>query len=172
MKRTAATTVLVTACSLAASAVHASFAYAQPQDPRRFPAANQPFDLPAGYCAFPVHADPVGDREYLSQTSTPDGGTEYRVTGHLSVRFTNVDTGRSVVVNESGPGTIDVNPDGTVDAWVRGNSFGVASPAEQARAHVPGLFLLTGEASSHYDGSGLASVSTSGPVRDGCALLS
>lgn len=82
-------------------------------DPHRSFAAATPFDLPAGYCAFPVHLTFPVDREYMTASSLPDGSTVQKFTGAFTVSATNAATGKSVAFNASGPGTLTLSPDGS-----------------------------------------------------------
>ena len=66
-----------------------------------------------GVCGFPVRFDPIVGRQYTVQTtSLSDGTTIQRITGFLSFSLTNLNTGRSTVVNIGGPGTLTLRPDG------------------------------------------------------------
>jgi hypothetical protein len=81
-------------------------------DPHRFPLPSAPFDLDTSYCPFPVHVAFPVDHGYASVTASSDGSTVYRVTGSLFARITNLTSGRSIVVNASGPGIFTFRPDG------------------------------------------------------------
>lgn len=83
-----------------------------------------PFDLPAGYCAFPVHLDFPADREYGTLTTLPDGSTVIETTGSLMVTASNEANGKSVQINAGGPGTITIPPTGTPIVYdLRGRSL-------------------------------------------------
>jgi hypothetical protein len=74
-------------------------------DPHRTFLAATPFDLPAGFCSFPVHlAFPVNN-EYGTISTTADGSTMIKSTGALVATVTNMVTGANVTINVSGPGT-------------------------------------------------------------------
>jgi hypothetical protein len=93
-------------------------------DPHRGPVANQPFDLPTGFCAFPVHVTFSMDKEYATVSALPDGSTVLKVTGALFITATNTETDKAITVNASGPGTFTVAPDGSsYTAEVRGMGF-------------------------------------------------
>jgi hypothetical protein len=140
----------------------------------RIPVENQPFDIPAQYCGFPIHVGVLDDNEYyVHSTNNPDGSSTLRVTGRLINSLTNENTGKTITYDNSGPGWITLYPDGSDHADVQGHSFGLASPASQLALGVPGLFLTTGHAIATYDASGdLSSLSIAGQLTDGCALLS
>lgn len=82
-------------------------------DPHRAFLDNQPFDLPTGFCAFPVHVTFPTDREYAKVSVLPDGSTVLKVTGSLFMTATNTDTGKAITFNASGPGTLTVAADGS-----------------------------------------------------------
>ena len=126
---------------------------------------------PAGaVCPFTVTAEPVKEnlsvRYHYDSAGNVDG---YEAKGLLIARITNVETGKSVVRNLSGPGTVTFNPDGSYDAVVEGNFlvFFLArdNPSNQ-------LLLLTGRTVLHGAPTGEKSiVSHTGPVENLCETL-
>jgi hypothetical protein len=82
-------------------------------DPHRIYLAAAPFDLPASLCGFPVHVEPLVDREYATMRTNPDGSTTYKVTGSLFVSLTNTTTGKTITANVSGPASSTFSADGT-----------------------------------------------------------
>jgi hypothetical protein len=72
-----------------------------------------PFDLPAGFCSFPVHFDFPVNKEYQTVSTLPDGSTLSKFTGSQRATVTNQVTGKTVTVNDSGPGSLIVSTDGT-----------------------------------------------------------
>jgi hypothetical protein len=139
---------------VASAAVVVSAAFADP--PTRSPTGNGPFTL-SGLCSFDVQVTPLVDKEYTITFS--DGATI--ITGRLVERLTNATTGKSLVVNISGPGF--VNPDGT-ELVLTGTSllFGFTSPH--------GLFLTHGLDTIDLTTSNF--VITSAATVDLCAALS
>jgi hypothetical protein len=74
--------------------------------PQREPVPGGVISEPAGaVCDFPIDINPLKLREELTFFS--DG--RIRVTGVAIVEVTNVDTGRSIVINSSGPSWLDRN---------------------------------------------------------------
>jgi hypothetical protein len=70
-------------------------------------------------CDFTLHVEPVVNNEYtLTFPAEPNGDVRVIASGHLLTRFTNLDTGHSIVVNTSSEDTIVLHSDGsaTVDA--------------------------------------------------------
>jgi hypothetical protein len=88
------------AATVASAVVFASAAYASKPD--RFPVLNGPFTI-SGSCTFDVQGEPIHANETVMVLTNPQG-TEFIITGALTVRLTNVATGKSIVVNASGPG--------------------------------------------------------------------
>lgn len=115
-------------------------------DPHRIFLPATPFDLPASFCGFPVHIAYPVDKEYATVSTEPDGSTVYVITGSLFATVTNLDTGKSVTVNASGPGTDTFSPDGTT-VTVAGT----------------GLFLLYATNATQF-GFPSSVVVTSGPI--------
>jgi len=126
---------------------------------------------PAGVvCPFTVMAEPVREdlrvRYHYDSAGNIDG---YEATGQLFGRITNVDTGKSVVRNFSGPGTVTFNPDGSYEAVVSGDFLvfflGQDSPAHQ-------LLLFSGHTVLHGAPSGAKTlVSNDGHVENLCNTL-
>src|SRR5262245_11245321 len=120
------------------------------------PFMTAPFTDPPGKpCAFGVRGDIVRDDERIrTLASNPDGTPlEQMIVGALDIRFTNLDTGASVVRDLGGVGHLRFDPDGTLElevtgpagVTVRAGTPGVA-PGEYA---IVGHFLLV----LHPDGS-------------------
>jgi hypothetical protein len=72
-------------------------------------------------CPFPVTAEPVRQdlrlRYHYDQAGNADG---YEVIGPLVARVTNTSTGKSVIRNLSGQGTVIFGPDGSWEGVVNG----------------------------------------------------
>ena len=69
--------------------------------------AQQTLDFPAGRaCSFAFAATPVSNNSYVKIYPVDENG-DFRVigTGTLKEQLTNVDTGKSIIVNISGPAT-------------------------------------------------------------------
>jgi hypothetical protein len=107
------TVATVVAAAAAAVAMVAAAPAAANNDPHRIYLAAAPFDLPASLCGFPVHVEPLVDKEYATVSTNPDGSTTYKVTGSLFVSLTNAGTGKTISANISGPGSFTFPADGT-----------------------------------------------------------
>ena len=72
--------------------------------PHRVPIGNQPFDLGPEYCGYPLHVDVVKDKQYVvNEKANSDGSVTTIITGQLVLRFTNLNTRKSLTTNASGP---------------------------------------------------------------------
>ena len=76
----------------------------------------QYLDLPSGFsftlsgvCSFDVFEELLGNKEKIATFYDQNGEIAFQVlTGVNKWRFTNVDTGKSIVLNASGPGRFSV----------------------------------------------------------------
>jgi hypothetical protein len=89
-------------------------------------------------CAFPLSVSAVEDKEYATVFFDKEG-TFLRVhgAGRLVLQFTNALTGKSIVVNVSGPVRITVNPDGSNTVALSGVSFLHLNHIADAPAGIP-----------------------------------
>jgi hypothetical protein len=164
-----------------AAAAAGLLAAAGPAQADPLPTTPQTFKLPgtndvgdAGYCPFPVTIQ-YSSVQKVTETTLPNGGEEFRFTGHAQAIVTNDNTGKSITYNASGPGTqtffsfprTDVNF--TIDAagpnvlWTtRGNS---ARGVPQI-AYTTGRVQVTVDENGHTTGYQLNGSST-----DVCAKL-
>jgi hypothetical protein len=161
-------------CAVAAATLLASGATASAQGSPRIFEPSGPLDLPAGYCAFPVHVDNVFNKEYIDhQWTNRDGSLTILSTGALILRVTNTTTGKTITVNASGPLKVTIYPDGSEAGTVLGPFFHWFDQTDQQRFGVPGLALINGRGAFTTDPSGtLTSASFVGHVTDLCAALS
>ena len=105
--------------------------------PTRTLTANVPFTLDAGFgCTFPTSYQPLVNHE--TTTTFP---TDVEIDGHR-LRLTNLDNGKSVTVNISGPATITLHPDGSVSALGGGVSAFPFGPTDTPAG--PHWWLFTG----------------------------
>ena len=99
--------------------------------PQREPLLSEGFDLP-GICSFPVSIEITANKEFVTFFS--DG--RLLVTGKLFARLTNLDTGKTLDLNISGPAFID--PD---SERIAGRGLFILVPED---VDGPGLVLTTG----------------------------
>jgi hypothetical protein len=154
--------------------------------PSTLPAANgkptrvlitdeqQSFSVPAGQvCSFGLAAAPVANNETTTiYPADANGDVREIITGTLKLQLTNTNTGKSIVVNVSGPGTVVLHPDGSASEDLRGSGlvffFPTANPAG------PATYLFTGHTTLSFDPAGnltLVSTTDKSPL-DICGALS
>lgn len=144
--------------------------------PTRVPITDlqQTFDLPAGVvCGFELAGTPVANNETTTiYPADANGDVREIITGTLKLQLTNVGTGKSIVVNISGPGTIVLHPDGSGSENLRGSGLIFFSPT--ATPAGPATYLFTGNTNISFDPAGnltLVSTTDNSPA-DICAALS
>jgi hypothetical protein len=119
----------------------------------------QYLDLPSGLsftlsgvCTFDVFEELLGNKEKIATFTDQNGDITFQLlTGVNKWRFTNVDTGKSIVINGSGPGRFLVQP-GTdiVLAQTGGVSFWTFQPGTQPPGW-PALALTKGRIVAELD---------------------
>jgi hypothetical protein len=130
--------------------------------------------LPATFCGFEVQSTFPVDREFAKILTSSDGFVTTLVTGSLFSVVTNLETGKAITVNISGPGKETVNPDGSMTTTATGLNPIALTPADAARFGLPTLAVTAGArtVSVAADGS-ITSVTLKGHVLvDVCAALS
>ncbi|MDP9235386.1 MAG: hypothetical protein M3P01_12685 [Actinomycetota bacterium] len=141
-------------------------------DPHRVFLPAGPVDLPVGFCSFPTHLDVVANKEYGKITTLPDGTTIIEETGTFKLRATNVTTGKTVLLNASGPGTITIYPDGSVTVDGTGHWLIFNLSAAAASFGFPGVMLTSGQIHETLDPTGTpTALSVTGRATDVCAAL-
>jgi hypothetical protein len=140
-------------------------------------------DLPSGFsftlsgvCSFDVLEELLVNKEKIATFSDQNGDVKFQVlTGANKWRFTNVDTGKSIVVNGSGPARFFVHP-GTdiVRAESGGVSFFTFQPGTQPSGW-PALALTKGRIVAELDPATFTIINliaqNGATVQDLCALL-
>jgi len=171
MRRLGVIAVLGALLGMVGGLMTASPALARGPNWQVFPAP--PFTLPATYCGFDVGAAAVADKEFVTILQTSDGSTTFLVTGQLTGSFTNLETGKTVTLNGSGPAKITVNPDGSVIELRKGPNFAILTPAEAARFGLPTVSVTAGALTESLAPDGtVTSASLQGQVLvDICAAL-
>jgi len=113
-------------------------------DPHRVYLPASPFDIPSNVCGFIVHVDIPVDRQYGTFSTLPDGSTVLKITGSLVWTLTNTETGTSVTVNASGPGTVTF-PINTTLAVIDGSGLNIIYITNGADFGVPNIFYSSGK---------------------------
>jgi hypothetical protein len=172
MRRLGVIAALDVLLGMAGGVMTASPALARGPQWQAFPAA--PGTLPAAYCGFGVGFAAVADKEFVKTLTASDGSTTFLVTGLLTASWTNLETGKTVIENGSGPAKITVNPDGSVIELRKGPNFAILTPAEAARFGLPTVSVTAGALTESLAPDGaVTSASLQGHVLvDICAALS
>jgi hypothetical protein len=135
---------------------------------------QQSFDVPAGVaCSFELAATPGSTNEYVkTYPADANGDVRELINGTLKEQLTNVDTGKSIIVNVSGPSTQIVHADGSADVTIEGSALvGFFAPFNPAG---PATYIYTGHTVLSFDAVGhltLVSTTDNEPF-DVCAALS
>jgi hypothetical protein len=130
--------------------------------------------LPAAFCGFEVRVTFPVDREYSKVLKASDGSMTTLGTGSLFASFTNLETGKTITENISGPAKVIIAPDGSFTVLDKGLNGHVLTPADAARFGLPTVSVTAGALTASFapDGS-ITSLSLHGHVLvDVCAALS
>ena len=144
-------------------------ATAMADKPVREGVPDSPVTLDASICGFGVHETTLTDNEFITTFS---GGKQI-VTGALTSTLTNDQTGKSIAINISGPGSIVQNGDGTQTFTLLGRSLIWLFPNELGQGSPGRLILTSGRVAFHVDANFnvLSFDITSARVQDLCAAL-
>ena len=136
-------------------------------------AGAEPFTLPASSCGFEVGVTFPTFNEFIKVLKTSDGSMTFLVTGPEFVTYTNLETGKSITENESGPGTLTEFPDGSVTLVAKGPDGTFLAPADAQRFGLPAVSVLAGAKTESVAPDGtITSLSLDGTVLvDVCAAL-
>jgi hypothetical protein len=147
---------LLAAVPLALALLISAAGQANAGGPTRMFLPAPPFIIVDNSCSFDVRIDFVRNAEYIIVFTDPSGEpTRGIITGALVQRFTNVESGKSIVVNASGPAFIGN------DSLVLGGRSTIFIPGR--------LFLSAGRV--QFDATGNLTGVT-GKTTDLCAALS
>lgn len=130
---------------------------------------DSPVALDASICGFGVHETTVTNKEFITTFSS---GKQI-VTGALISTLTNDQTGKSITINISGPGTIVQNSDGAQTFTLLGRSLIWLYPNELGPGSPGRLIWTSGPVVFHVDANfNVVSFDiTSARVLDLCAAL-
>jgi hypothetical protein len=134
---------------------------------------KSPVTLPAEWCGFEIRVTPLVNREYSKIFKASDGTMIVLSTGSVKASYTNLETGKTITENISGPSKTTFFPDGSSTSLERGRNELYLGPANAARFGLPSVSVVVGAStrSRAADGS-ITSVSLHGHVAvDVCAAL-
>lgn len=129
--------------------------------PERVAVPQETFVI-SGFCDFDVLVEPLASKTFNTTFFDRDGNpTRDHGTGRLVIRMTNIDSGRSIELNISGPGRFVEGPAGlTVDTYGNWMLF------------IDGqLFTLSGHGQFFVDATSETIVSRRGHITDLCPIL-
>src|SRR5262245_46315666 len=127
-----------------------------------------PFTVSASHCGFKIRVTPVADsnKEYTKVLKTGDGFMTFLFTGAIKASFTNLQTGKTITENMSGPGKATIHSDGSITEVHNGrNGPFVLPPADAKRFGLPAVSVTAGALRFSVAASGvLTSLSLHGHV--------
>ena len=143
MRRLAAIVALGGLLGLFGGAVTASPAVAGRGPKRQFqPAA--PFTLPASFCGSKPRVTFPVNKEYAKVLKSPDGSVTTLITGSLTASVKNLQTGKAITENISGPGRLIAHPDGSLTVAGKGHEAPILTPADAMRFGLPAVSVTAG----------------------------
>jgi hypothetical protein len=132
------------------------------------------FTLPAVFCGFQVQVAPVTNQEFTKVLKVSDGSMILLTTGALKISYMNLQTGKTITENRSGPSKVTVFPDGSEVVAAKGLNGVILAPPDAQRFGLPTVGVTAGPQTVTVapDGS-ITSFSLRGHVLvDVCAALS
>jgi hypothetical protein len=133
-----------------------------------------PFTLPADFCGFQIGVTFPVNQEYGKVLKSSDGSVTTLITGSLTASYTNLQTGKAITENISGPGKLIAYPDGSLTVAGKGHEAPILAPADAKRFGLPAVSVTAGALTiSLAPDETITSVSLQGHVLvDVCAALS
>ena len=104
----------------------------------------QPFTLPAIFCGFKIRVSFPVNKEYAKVLKTSDGSVTTLTTGALKASFTNLNTGKTITENLSGPAKVTVSANGTLTFRQKGHTGFTLLPAIAKRFGLPTAAVVAG----------------------------
>jgi hypothetical protein len=139
---------------------------------------KSPRILPAALCGFEIRVTFPVNREFRKTLKASDGSVITLSTGSVSESLTNLETGKTITENVSGPSKTIFFPDGSFTAVEHGRNELTLPPAWAARFGLPIVSVTVGlrSASGTFGPDGtvtsVTSLSLRGHAIDMCAALS
>ena len=160
------------AAVVAVAGVAATPAFASAPTPWQ-PFRVDPFtDAPGTVCAFGLHGDIVDDHELVRTLQTyPDGSPlEQEFVGPLIIKFTNMDSGASVIRNLTGTGYFFFDPDGSIHGTGLGH-IGIGVHIGKTTTTPAGEWVLTGSFEFVLGADGVRTFDVTGTQENLCETL-
>jgi hypothetical protein len=176
MKRLKLVLLLAASGSAIALLVYPATLSAANGKPTRIAITNdqQSFDAPAGWaCSFELAVTPVSNNQYVkTYPADANGDVRELINGALKEQLTNVDTGKSIIVNVSGPATETVHTDGSAVLTIGGSIL--VSFLAPFNPRGPATYIYTGHTVLSFDTEGVLTLvsTTDNKPFDVCAALS
>jgi hypothetical protein len=130
--------------------------------------------LPGGpngpVCQFSILVQDVKNNRNATTTKLPDGSTVTRTTGQLIQRLTNETTGKSIVVDVSGP-TTETAKDDTTTFEGTGRNLLAFGPGGQHNTGEPGAVVTSGNVKVTVKGNTAQTFKLNGHQDNICQLL-
>ena len=124
-------------------------------------------------CSFEFDAAPVSNNQYLTTyPADANGDVRESINGALKERVTNVGTGKSIILNVSGPSTEIMHTDGSADLTLEGSV--IVSYNARFNPRGPATFVYTGHTVFSISDDGVLTLvsTTDKEPFDVCAALS
>jgi hypothetical protein len=176
MRRLGAIVALGALLAMLAAVVPASPALAR--GPKWQLRPRTPTTLPADWCGFEIRVTPLVNREFIKISQASDGSITILGTGSVVTSYTNLETGKTITENLSGPSKTIAFPDGSFTALEHGRNELYLGPAYAARFGLPAVGVTVGlrSTSGTFAPGGdvvtsISSLSVHGHVIDVCAAL-
>ena len=172
MRRAGVIVALGALLSMVAGVVTASPALAR-GDGWQIQPAPPAIIVPATFCGFEVQSTFPVDREFAKILTASDGFVTTLVTGSLVASATNLETGKTITENISGPSKTILSSDGSMTEAATGLNPIALTPTDAARFGLPTFGVTAGArtVSIAPDGS-ISSLTLDGHVLvDVCAAL-
>jgi hypothetical protein len=119
-------------------------------------------------CGFPVQVDTTGTVVDISYTDALGNFHDFHAGPQVKQTMTNLVTGKTIVLNVSGPGEYTFGADGSFTLVGTGLwSWNGGDPA----THAPGMFLTEGRFVLSFSASGVRTFTSTGTKIDLCAQL-
>src|SRR5215470_12155150 len=113
--------------------------------PKWQPPGGPPFTLPALFCGFRVRVAFPVNHEYTKVLHHADGSTTFLFTGAVTASYTNLSTGKTITVPQTGPGKATIYADGSITEVHTGRSGPfVLTPAHAKQFGLPTVSVTVG----------------------------